>query len=822
MSIQRITSDNIENFTLNTYPERTYTSSSSGITGSVLLFARENRILKNSFSGEDYGVGDFSDRSVESLRLTLVRGAESTGTNISAGVSGYMDLVNSSSLSPNFSKKLEVTRFIPSVKLTKDSLRKTAVKNIMFPYYRSAYGNLNWAFTNYHCLNFFTSSTVPENSAIIYPAGTGSIGTDTFPYSPTGSFTIEFYINPRYTNDFSSAEFKAGTAIHLSSSYAISLISGSSTDLNGFLDSYRIMLQLSHSADIPPSTLAPGGSGFVTPLGPGYRPDLVFTSSEIPKNHWTHVAVRWEAPSAGTIPAAGQHTGSIILNGVEDTVFVIPSSSLIPQSFTNPQGDPDALFIGNYYNGPNRGDAVGTPLLSRFFNINTSYEEGLTSLYAGAYDPGNIGVDYTDIPGSAYNLDHPLNAEIHDIRLYDQHRTIGNINLDRQAGPTSLSTDLLFYLPVFFVRETRTRDILQTPFKTVRTTTDDPFNVAMSFGVAGRLINLPNFTREFVRKEYPRLFHLSASENTSTTTAQSANTFLYQSPSTVKGNLTILPNDNGLFNPNFNLLRTGSTPDASPPVSGSLTDKFQSDMGVLRYDLVNLNELVLTSSYFTQLAPFDAFALSTGTIDAALQGATPEDPGIESGAVLTVLDRTRDPSSNEVTFFDVSNMFYGRRIMPETFSVLDTSLTGSGGKVSMRIRDNGIGGLYRADSTSNHALWSSLGSIVYEEGIAVVTDPTALFYGKDQFSLSLKGQRPLFVKEINVLAPEGSVNSSSNPNWRALRASDNENDTSSQFVYLTHVNLHDDNLNIVGKASFSQPITKRSDDKYLIRLKIDY
>lgn len=821
MSIQRITKDNIEVFALHTYPERTYASSSSGITGSVLLFARENRILKDAYANEDYGATVLQVNTLEDLRRTVIRSAGIPGSDISGGLEKYLEGVNSGSLSPAWSKKLEVTRFIPSVKFTKDTLRKAAVKDVLFPYYRTAYPCLNWGFTNYHTLNFFTASTVPSTSALIYPAGTGSLaGGDVFPYSPTGSFTFEFYINPRYTTDTPGGEFKAGTILHLSSSYAISLISGSGRDINGYANAYKVMLQLSHSADIAPSTLAPGVGGFVTSLGAGYRPDLIFTSSEIPRNTWNHIAIRWEAPD-GTGTNTNGYTGSFVLNGVKDTAFYIPSSSVIPQSFSNPQGDPDALFIGNYYDGPNNGNAVGTPLLSRFFNINSSYEQGLTSLYAGAYDPANIAPDYTDIPGTAYNLSHPLNAEVHDIRIYDSHRTIGDIDLDRQSGPSSLD-GLLFYLPPFFVRESRTRDVLQTPFKSVRATTDDPFNVSLSFGVAGRLINIPNFTREFVRAEYPRLFHLSASEITSATTALPANTFLYQSPSTVKGNLTILPCDNGLFTPSFDLLRTGTSPDASPPIFGTLTDKFVSDVGILRYDLVSLNEMVLTSSYITQIAPFEVAALSSGTISAALQGATPEDPGIEAGPILTILDRTRDPSSNEVTFFDISNLFYGRKLMPETLSFFDSSLTGSGGKVSMRIRDNGAGGLYRADANSAHATWSNIGSVVYDEGLAVVTNPTAVFYGKDQFEVAMKGMRPVFVKEVNVLAPAGAVNSSSNPNWIPVPPTDNANETADKFVYITHVNLHDDNLNIVGKASLAQPLVKRSDDKFLVRLKMDY
>ena len=466
MSIQRITKDNIEVFALHTYPERTYVSSSSGVTGSVLLFARENRVLKDAYANEDYGASVLQANTLEDLRRTVVRSAEVTGSNILGGMEEYLKGVNSGTLSQAWSKKLEVTRFIPSVNFSKDTLRKSAVKDVLFPYYRPAYPCLNWGFTNYHTLNFFTASSVPTTSALIYPAGTGSLAGDVFPYSPSGSFTLEFYINPRYTTDEPGGNFRAGTVLHLSSSYCVSLISGSSRDINGYLNTYRLMLQLSHSADIPPSTLAPGGSGFATSLGSGYRPDLIFTSSEIPRNAWSHIAIRWEAPGGSGVNP-GQYTGSFVLNGIKDTTFHIPSASVIPQSFTNPQGDPDALFVGNYYDGPNRGTSVGTPLLARFFNAWHSFHDGVTNFYpttvvdeTTAYDTSDPAL--SDIDPSRYSLSHPLNAEIHDIRIYQGHRTLGDIESDLQRGPNNLS-GLLFYLPPFFVRESRRRDVLQTP-----------------------------------------------------------------------------------------------------------------------------------------------------------------------------------------------------------------------------------------------------------------------------------------------------------------------------------------------------------------------
>ena len=49
--------------------------------------------------------------------------------------------------------------------------------------------------------------------------------------------------------------------------------------------------------------------------------------------------------------------------------------------------------------------------------------------------------------------------------------------------------------------------------------------------------------------------------------------------------------------------------------------------------------------------------------------------------VLTIYQRTRDPSSNEITIFDISNLFYGNRILPESLYLTDPNITGSGEKL---------------------------------------------------------------------------------------------------------------------------------------------
>ena len=92
------------------------------------------------------------------------------------------------------------------------------------------------------------------------------------------------------------------------------------------------------------------------------------------------------------------------------------------------------------------------------------------------------------------SLSHPLNAEIHDVKLYNRYLFDSELQEVRNSGPVSKEdpSGLIFYVPPFYQMETRKRDILVTPFQKIVGTTGDPFNVSFSFGVGGKLINLEN------------------------------------------------------------------------------------------------------------------------------------------------------------------------------------------------------------------------------------------------------------------------------------------------------------------------------------------
>jgi hypothetical protein len=312
----------------------------------------------------------------------------------------------------------------------------------------------------------------------------------------------------------------------MSSCLAISILSGSKKNYKGEVDSFRLLLQLSHSADINPRDINISNLGS-SPL------DLAFISDDLKilKNHWHHVAVQWS-------PTHNDSTGSFVIDGNAAGVFSC-SLDLLPFSASN--DDRSAIIIGNYYDGPN----TSLNGLHGFFSETAIINEGVTDAFNSPDD--------SEAPDT-FDMRNPFKGELHEIRLWKTRRDSESL-VSGSINGVELENDLLFYLPPFFRKETKTRKVLQTPFQADLLETDDPFNVALSFGVGGHHINLENHLKEMVRGYYPRLLFLTSSEaDYDSSTYMEANAYLYATGSTVRRNLTIMPCDNGKFYPNFSLL----------------------------------------------------------------------------------------------------------------------------------------------------------------------------------------------------------------------------------------------------------------------------
>ena len=849
MAIIPVTKDDVENFTIVTTPRRTFTFSSGSygqrVTGSIKIYPRYSTNQKDVLPVFEQGNANdqtfISDYDNINNNVRQQRSSGALKTNSLLNLNTYLEKVHNVGIRTNYTSSIE--RFSPldfysdTRSVSRYTLAKNTIKDILMPYYKTQYSHANWSYSNYHSLNFFTvsktSQTIPTASVLLYPNVQNSLlpkqtGYASGTYCLSGAFSFEFHINPRYQSDgLDSGHFKAGTIFHLSSSYALSLITGSAKDPTGLPVGFRLQLQLSHSADISPSLASQGI----------YPSNLVFVSDDnsLEWNNWHHVAVRW-----GT-NTVNDGTGSFVIDGVKRGYFVVPSGT-INVNTSNVKSNPDSLCIGNFYEGTNKDNASQ----NRFFAYDISRANGATPLLSAS-------ASSLDEP-TAYAFNHPLKAEMHDLMIKRYYVDDNEISVSGSSGIGGLASDrndLAFYLPPFFVQESAIRrkhkttqgGVLQTPFHTISGTTDDPFNVAMAFGVNGHYINLENFVRDFTNSQYPRLINLTGSVQSSNNSQVNANNILYQMNNVAKRNLSILPCDDGSFEPSFEILKSERYKDKYKTMTGKLTD----------LSAILLEDLVMTSS--TILNNSDPDKSNYSGFVSQLYGPTPDDSNVVIGSKLQnaynklgaeidnaisdselnrgifkdlplpIFDNLRDASSNQVTIFNISNIFYGKRILPGSFTLTDSAISGSQGAVKITIKDDSLGNLYRADAITQQYTQNSIGNIFYDEGIVVIKNPHLFFFGKQQYEVAFKGVSNIYSTKYEILAGSGQLNSSSNPSYALeknnLRASGDPIDKD-VFVYISSVNLHDENMNVVAKVKLAQPIIKRFADKILFKIAIDY
>jgi len=120
------------------------------------------------------------------------------------------------------------------------------------------------------------------------------------------------------------------------------------------------------------------------------------------------------------------------------------------------------------------------------------------------------------------------------------------------------------------------------------------------------------------------------------------------------------------------------------------------------------------------------------------------------------------------------------------------------------------------------ATWNSVGNLYYDEGLLLVKSPHLYFFGQEQYSLNFRGEQHVHVMKIDVIAPNNQLNSSSNPNYLSLPPNGYPNDPESTFVYITGINFHDTDMNVVMKTTLAQPIMKRPGSRIMFKVRYDF
>lgn len=813
MAIIKLSRDLFEHASVKLKPKTEYITSGSGlfVTGAQFLMPVRTKRIKilstRVLPPQQPTITDLDLIAAQETHSAQVvaQGISCPVVDINPTMTSYMNSVELAKVHPKYLRKILINRVTMSDDYAlgyqnKDVKRGTKYQALktLTPHY-SNYINPNFAYTNYNCLNFFTASSVSSNTALVYPNVTSS-NSSTPSYTPSDSATINFWINPKYTSDEPETlgNFKAGTIFHISSSIAISLITGSSRDNKGYPDKFNILLQLSHSADIPPSTVS-------TKENLVFPRDLIFSSSDnfLDRNVWTNVTVRWSANTnskTGSIKAVTyktDDTGSLALSNKE-AKFIYPSSSLTWDGCLNHEKStaiPYGLCIGNFFEGSGSQ-------LAHLFNTNAASSEGIKEI-TGSSTYQNV------------LFNHDLNAEIHDIKFYKDYLFDEDI-LEISSQGDVLRDSIAFYLPPFFdqngpdhlvLQEARSMRVNPAAGTRLSQRTSTPINANLAFTSHGHEINVANFCRDYATSNFPRLFNLTSSGDislNSITQFDNANKFLYNHSVNVKRALFILPNDNGLFRPNFGLLQSGSTSE-----SAVIPCRYINRLGNKDLSLISLENLILSGT------------IQKSTQHGGLTFIDTNNDGVEDSDdyFYRVLQVIRETSYDHSTFYDISDIYYGDRINPGSFSMYDKFLSGGDGKVKIKLKDNERGSLYRSDAESENAKWNSVGTLFYNEGIVFIKSPHLFNYGLYENIIEFKGEQTTHVLTINCPVPTHAVNDPSVTGSLQKEAVENMTE---EFAYITDVNIHDDNLNVIMRASLSQAVKKNVDDEFMIKLKKDY
>lgn len=687
--------------------------------------------------------------------------------------------------------------------LRKADLKKTIADHLM-SHYKTNYNNCDMSYTNFNCLNFFYD---PDNhtgqEVLVYNSGNRSyLGRSTdegLAVQNTDRFAFSCWVNPKYKNHTADGDMNTGTIFHASSSLAISLVTGSNRDEEGYADHYRLMVQLKHSAAKNPSSFLVTGSSNRIDNG-RYPHDLIYLTDDnsIKRNTWNYISAKWGRNING-------NQLTLRIND-KNYKYAIPSASISEHASFGSEtttGIPYA-FIGNYYDG------AGAQT-HKYFSENKAL------------------LDFARKVGSSANANPTLlntqfinqyQGELHELRVHGEYLSDSIEEKHRYASFNNINdkhvkNGLNLYIPVNYdsminttQRKSNNSGVILfnpslqggkfTPSNGIDINNwkyNTPTNIFISHGVGGKYINLHNFTMNFGRSRmftnnsadtahnYVRPIHYQMSASLVKHTNNTANTLLstrdslQNQGSVVKRNNLISPCDNGYFKPDY--------------YHKNMTCfRNQNDLGNESYETVSLRNM--TSGSLLQSREFPIYYL------------------------------TRDNMSNDMSVFFISNLYYGERIHPGSLTISDSSILGTSDKVKCTIKDDGKGSLYRSDSDGDHAKWASVGNIFYDEGIVLIKSPHMPYFGKNRFKVEFKGEQTTHVTTVHVPCPEELYASSSNPTYKLITGSLDEANKNNPFVYITGINIHDDNLNVIMKCKLAQPIKKRRTDSYLFRLKQDY
>lgn len=766
---------------------------------------------------------------------------------------GYSDI----SMHPRNSTELSVRALKPNSSVfSSGSMALALAERMLEPYYKTQNSALGSKFVNFSCLSFFEPESLKP--ALVYDAYTETNNNNVFEHIydwGDGDFSIEFWIKLRDTQN-------TGTIIHYPGFFSVSVLSGSEANEKGFATNYGLgvaygSLRTVSDPDIPYN------------LNFGTDSQTERSQYSLVKDAWQHCAITFKS-STGDM--------TIYIDGKMNKKSKLASN---PSKSTSYRG----LVLGSYWKGSatdiqyitndriqglgsNSSNAQKVSPSDFVCQLNADIHEVrywtkvlsskeinsyLNTTYTGSYSdhrsrdlkfyvPGLYDVDYrfayTNLIKPNFGNVISQVATAPEGFKYNYGNTGTSSDFGYRGVSGSIKSEFAALEDIFDASPGVFKKLHAAPYNTNHANIGNFANV-----------NIQSFLKDYANINFPHCLHLSESigdikasnpapftdayesiyANTHSLTSSFKDTLGHQAR-----NCFILPCDNGNFRADYKTLYhpTGS--------------KYLSNNGfyVSTKNIGDVSDVYDTGLFFIDdvFAQRGSFLSPAEGSSSTQQGDTRYNSGIDLFSVVdedptdTDIPDFQIPSADDQNFaraFDESDfvgplttvvtvpqLYYGRRIKPGSLKL--SSYLYNGNQARIELRDNGYGSLYRHQTSGSIANWNKVGDVYYGEGLIYIRHPSLYAFSDSNMEIEFKSESEINVFEASIPCQSAQFNSSSNPNYNKLKPSANDNESADEFVYVSTIYLHDDNLNVVGKAKLAQPVIKRPENKYLFRVKLDY
>ena len=360
---------------------------------------------------------------------------------------------------------------------SQDFYKKKSVKNL-YSYYRenikhNNFHDLNWGFKNYNTINFFNlhnlndvfDDDITHKNCIIYPNLLTS-NKNVYDVFEKNEATFSFYINPRRKNYKSISldktfHYNPGCILNIPGIISIYIIKGSSVDLEGFTDKFRIFIEVGSSTY---NSFNQNISGFnlESNLSQDISSRYLSEDNILSYNNWHNICITCKANDT---ESNKKLDFSLFVDKVNIENFQIDAEmqSINGNSFLSIGNNPKVAendisdFVIRCFSKDNTtlGDNEGP-----YVNKHILYGSDVSSVLSGISNPNNIynfknslnsdNTSYVD-----ENTSLALNAEIHDVRIYNQFLSKSKIENIFDFSVDNIQNEidnfnLLFYLPVYY------------------------------------------------------------------------------------------------------------------------------------------------------------------------------------------------------------------------------------------------------------------------------------------------------------------------------------------------------------------------------------